>query len=368
MILARQPPVDAAKQRIAWTIVAQSNYDLGAYDKAEPAFAEARELARHRRRSCAPISPSASRPRSTSRAKPSRRRGDGAGAVEDFLRVARVAPDSKIRSTAQYDAAAQLIDPQAVGSRDRGARGFRRDYPEERAAADVTQQARGGVRRGRPLRAGGGGVRAHRRRSDGRPRRCSAKRCCSPRTCTRRPTTRRRPWRCWRSSSPTIRRRSPMRWKRASGWPISPARAATSCGATYWYREIVKADATGGRRAHRSHHVPRGEGAARRSRSRRAMRSAACALTAPLKKSLVAKRKALDAALDAYKQAAEYQVAEVTTAATYEMAELYRTAREGPDGLRAAEERSRAMRSSSTTCCSRSRCSRSRSRRSRFTS
>ena len=36
--------------------------------------------------------------------------GDGAGAVDDYLRVARVAPDSKIRSTAQYDAAAQLIN------------------------------------------------------------------------------------------------------------------------------------------------------------------------------------------------------------------------------------------------------------------
>ena len=37
------------------------------------------------------------------------------------------------------------------------------------------------------------------------------------------------------------------------------------------------------------------------------------------------KRRALDAALDDYRLAADYQVAEVTTAATYEMAELYRT-------------------------------------------
>ncbi len=29
LVLARQPPVDQAKQRIAWTIVAQSNFDLG---------------------------------------------------------------------------------------------------------------------------------------------------------------------------------------------------------------------------------------------------------------------------------------------------------------------------------------------------
>ena len=48
-------------------------------------------------------------------------------------------------------------------------------------------------------------------------------------------------------------------------------------------------------------------------------------LTAPLKKSLVGKRQALDKALNAYKQAASYNVAEVTTVATYETAELYRT-------------------------------------------
>jgi len=48
-------------------------------------------------------------------------------------------------------------------------------------------------------------------------------------------------------------------------------------------------------------------------------------LTLPLKKSLVTKRKALEAAMEGYKKAAAYQVAEVTTAATFEIAELYRT-------------------------------------------
>src|ERR1700681_1760170 len=44
-VLARQPPVDAAKQRIAWTIIAQARFDEGDYAKAEPAFVQARELA-----------------------------------------------------------------------------------------------------------------------------------------------------------------------------------------------------------------------------------------------------------------------------------------------------------------------------------
>jgi tetratricopeptide (TPR) repeat protein len=47
-------------------------------------------------------------------------------------------------------------------------------------------------------------------------------------------------------------------------------------------------------------------------------------LVAPLKKSLAAKRKAMEAALNAFSQAADYQVAEVTTAATFQSAELYR--------------------------------------------
>jgi cellulose synthase operon protein C len=47
-------------------------------------------------------------------------------------------------------------------------------------------------------------------------------------------------------------------------------------------------------------------------------------LVAPLKKSLAAKRKALEAARNAYRTAMDYRVGEVTTAATYETADLYR--------------------------------------------
>ena len=43
--MARQPAVDPAKQRIAWTIIAQSRYDQGEFEKAEPAFIRARDLA-----------------------------------------------------------------------------------------------------------------------------------------------------------------------------------------------------------------------------------------------------------------------------------------------------------------------------------
>ena len=85
---------------------------------------------------------------------------------------------------------------------------------------------------------------------------------------------------------------------------------------------------------------PRRRSSSSRSRPRDAFRGVR--LTAPLKKSLVAKRKALEAAMEGYKKAA-YNVAEVTTAATYEMAELYRTlahdvlSSERPKGLKGDE-------------------------------
>jgi hypothetical protein len=91
----------------------------------------------------------------------------------------------------------------------------------------------------------------------------------------------------------------------------------------YWLRDIVAAD--------------RAAGATRTDRSRALAAKATLTLAvpareefkriklvAPLKKSLVEKRKAMEAALKAYSQAADYQVAEVTTAATFESAELYR--------------------------------------------
>jgi hypothetical protein len=92
----------------------------------------------------------------------------------------------------------------------------------------------------------------------------------------------------------------------------------------FWYREIIKADAQGGaQRTDRTHYLAAKAQLSLAQPARDAFR--AVRLTAPLKKSLIAKRKALEDAMNGYKKASEYNVAEVTTAATYEMAELYRT-------------------------------------------
>jgi Flp pilus assembly protein TadD len=93
---------------------------------------------------------------------------------------------------------------------------------------------------------------------------------------------------------------------------------------TKWRNEIIKADATAGsQRTDRTRFLAATARLALAEPARDAFR--AIQLTAPLKKSLTAKKAAMETALAGYKAVAAYDVATTTTAATYEMAELYRT-------------------------------------------
>ena len=90
-----------------------------------------------------------------------------------------------------------------------------------------------------------------------------------------------------------------------------------------WLKDIVAADrAAGAQRTDRSRALAAKATLTLATPAREEFKRVK--LVAPLKKSLAAKRKAMEAALKGYEQAADYQVAEVTTAATYESAELYR--------------------------------------------
>src|SRR5688572_29841436 len=91
----------------------------------------------------------------------------------------------------------------------------------------------------------------------------------------------------------------------------------------YWQREIINADRTAGAgRTDRTQYLAAKSTLALAAPTRDAFRDIPLAL--PLKASLARKRKAMEAALGAYKSAADYRVAEVTTLATYEIAEIYR--------------------------------------------
>lgn len=321
-LLARQPPVDPARQRIGWTIIGRSNFDLLYFDKAEVAFVNARALT-------PPGDPE--RADLTERlaasvykqAEAKRAAGDATGAVDAFLRVATVAPDSKIRSTATYDAAALLVTQKAWDRAIPVLESFRRDFPEDKLQPEVTRSL--AVAYAETGRAGEAATEFERI-------------AASP------------------GEEPALRREATMQaadlYEKAGRADRSVAmlekfvadypspvpeaievrqRLADAAGKRgdpvrqqFWQREIIRADgAAGAARTDRTRFLAANAQLALATPMRDAFRGVR--LTTPLKKSLAQKSKSLEVALAAYKTAADYQVADVTTMATFEMAELYRT-------------------------------------------
>ena len=69
-----------------------------------------------------------------------RNAGDLESAVANFMRLGKVVPDSDIRATAEYDAAAALINMQAWDRASGVLEKYRADYPDSEFADDVTQK------------------------------------------------------------------------------------------------------------------------------------------------------------------------------------------------------------------------------------
>jgi outer membrane protein assembly factor BamD (BamD/ComL family) len=187
-LLARQPAVDQTKQRVAWTVIGNSNFDQGVFDHAEAAYGHAQLLmpANDPERGVIVERLAASiYKQGEQRAKS----GDNAAAVEDFLRVAALAPGSKIRANADFDAAALLIKDKKWDRAIVVLEGFRRNFPQSplrpmsRAIWPWPTPSR--IIPARRPRSSSG---LHRLPAN-RPK-CSARPPCRRRTCTTRPATR----------------------------------------------------------------------------------------------------------------------------------------------------------------------------------
>jgi TolA-binding protein len=320
-LLARQPPVDTGKQRIAWTVIGNSNFDQGVFDKAETAYGHAQTLmpANDPER---PVIVERLAASIYKQGEQKSKSGDSAAAVEDFLRVSALAPTSKVRANADFDAAALLIKEKQWDRAIVVLEGFRRNFPQSPLQADVTRNLAVAY-----LESNHPGQAAVEFEQIAQ----------SP------------------GESPDVQREATLQaadlYDKAGNsaksrvmleafvkhfpQPLNPAmearnrlsviaaKAGDAQAHDYWLRDIIAAD--------------RAAGASRTDRSRALAAKATLTLAipvrdeftriklvAPLKKSLAEKRRAMEAALKAYEAAADYQVADVTTAATFESADLYR--------------------------------------------
>jgi cellulose synthase operon protein C len=320
-LLAKQPAVDVAKQRIAWTVIGNSNFDQGVFDKAEAAYTHAQALMPPNDPERAVI---VERLAASiyKQGEQKSKSGDSAAAVEDFLRVSALAPSSKVRSNADFDAAALLITHKQWDRAIVVLEGFRRNFPQSPLQADVTRNL--AVAYSESNKPGQAAVEFEQMAQS--PKETPE----VQREATLQAAD------LYEKAGNTAKSRTMLEaFVKHFPQPLGPAmearnklsviagKAGDFSGRDYWLKDIIAAD--------------RSAGAARTDRSRALAAKAALTLAAPvreafrsiklvvpLKKSLAEKRKAMEAALKAYEAVADYQVADVTTAATFESAELYR--------------------------------------------
>lgn len=321
-LLARQPPVDRARQRIGWAIIGQSRFTQGQFAEAEKAFNSALAAAEPNDPERADLGERLAAA-VYKQGETKRNAGDQAGAASDFLRVGRLVPGSKIRATAQYDAAAAFINTQQWTQAIDVLESYRRDYPKGEYAADVGRKlAVAYTQAGRGAQAAGEFERIATTPGEDKADVLDALNQAAD---------------LYEKAGNTPKAVA-MLEQRVAQYPTPVPDAvearqrladfALASGnserRSYWQREIVKADATAGSaRTDRMRLLASQAQLALATPSREAFR--AVKLTAPLKKSIVAKKQALETSLAAYKSAASYEVPSTTSAATYEMAELYRT-------------------------------------------
>jgi cellulose synthase operon protein C len=318
-ILDLKPPAPIEMRRTAWTVVAHTEFDRGAYDRAEVAYQQVLALTDAK---------AASRVALTERLAASvykqgeqaRKDGRQREAVGHFQRVAQVAPTSAIRATAEYDAAASLIVLKDWTAAAVSLEAFRRNYPKSTLQAEVPGKlAVCYLESGQPLKAasefeamagGGKDVKfssgalwqaAELYEKAGHEKNATA---AYERYVKQYP----------RPLEPAIEAR----------YRLATLSKKNGQSARYlaWTREIVEADRTGGsERTDRTRYLAATGALVLLEPQEESYRQAK--LVEPLKKNLKIKKERMQTLLDAYGKVSDYAVAEASTAAAYRSAELY---------------------------------------------
>jgi cellulose synthase operon protein C len=133
------PSAEGDVLRAAWLVIAHSSYELLHYSEAETAYLNVLALlpAEDKRRDDLADNLAAS----------IYKQGEQANGIEDyraaadhFLRVGRMAPTSRIRATAEYDAAAALIQLRDWEMAANVLLGFRKMFPQHQLQPEVTKK------------------------------------------------------------------------------------------------------------------------------------------------------------------------------------------------------------------------------------
>ncbi|MEO8835126.1 MAG: tetratricopeptide repeat protein [Caldimonas sp.] len=314
------PPAAEAQRRVAWTVLAYTSFDKSAFAGAEKAFAEAIKLTPEKdparadlvERQAAAIYKQAEQARASGKQKE---------AAASFARVGTVAPGSSVRANAQYDAAAALISLKDWDGAIKTLEDFRTRFPNHALQPEVSKKlAVAYLEKGQWAGAAGEFEKIAASNKDPKIARDALWQAAELYDkAGQKPASARVYERYLQQFPQPLESAVEARYRLATIAKDSgnAAREATLM------RDIFLADQAGG--------------AARTDRTRYLAATAALAmaepvaeayrridLVEPLQVRLKLKKAKMEEALKAYSVAADYGVADVTTAATYRIATVYR--------------------------------------------
>ncbi len=337
--VADNPDAPRDLQLSAWTVIAHAWFDRQDFQRAEAAYqqvlAHTDRNSKQRGKMQEKLAASIYKQGEQERAA-----GNLVAAAEHFLRIRNSVPGSSINVTAQYDAAAAYIALKQWPDAIRILEQWRTRYPGNKLQDDVTRKLAVLYQESKqPVRAAAEFERIATTQTDPALRREAA----------------------WTSA--TLYQQAGherqaitayLRFVKQYPHPVEQAiearyqlvqlfrKTRTAGKVRYWQQQIIKSDKTAG--------------TARSDRTRFLAAHARLALVAtdnnayknvklvnPLKKSLKRKKKYMQATIKGYKEAAAYEVSEVTTQATYSIGEVYADfgkalmASERPQNLNAEE-------------------------------
>lgn len=250
----------------------------------------------------------------------SRAAGDLRAAADTFLRAAGAAPQSHVRATATFDAAAALIELEDWPRAAEVLETFRRDHPAHPRQPEVTRRlAVAYLESGRHTAAAEEFERLAKLPAPVQQQRLALWQAAELRQKAQQPEQERRVLQGFVARFPR-----PLEMAMEARQRLLELAEAESDvrAASRWREALIAADAEGGaERSERTRYLAASASLALADDRAEAYRE--LALVEPLQLSLKRKKRQLERALAAYADAAEYAVAEVNTAASFRIAELY---------------------------------------------
>jgi TolA-binding protein len=318
-LIEAYPGADPAIRRSAWTVVAHSSFETAAYPQAETAYTRVLEMTAEgdAGRKGVIDNLAASIYKQGELAKDAQ---DYRAAADHFLRVAKAAPSSSIRPAAEYDAGAalmQLKDWAAAGS---VLDAFRKAYPEHELNKEATKQI-AFVKREEGNLAGAASEfeRVAQESDDAELRREAQLEAGDLYEKAKNSERALAAYLAYVEQFP-----DPVEPAVETRWKVAGMYAAAHDAGAYrgQLRKIVEADrAAGGQRSDRVRYL--GAQSALVLAQDLYEGTTAVRLVLPFERSLAEKQSRMNAALAAFDALVDYEVADVTAAATFYIAELH---------------------------------------------